>query len=122
MCFNEVVDESKSKILIFPLTLVYYIRYLPILAQVNQSCSRISVRISSESDKIRSSPIGSGRFFLGFSPEPPVGRDVTIPMRYWGIGIGVGGSGRYWYWLVSVLVLVGIGIGIGRYWYWYWWY
>ena len=117
MCFNEVVDERKSKILIFPLTVVYYIRYLPILAQVNQSCSRISVRISSESDKIRSSPIESGRFFLGFSPEPPVGRDVTIPMVYWGIGIGIGGSGRYWYWLVLVLVLVLVGIGIGIGWY-----
>ena len=43
-----------------------------------------------------------------------IGRDVTIPIRYWGIGIGIVGIGRYWYW--SVLVLVDIGIGIG-YWY-----
>ena len=45
-------------------------------------------------------------------------RDITIPIRYWGIGIGigVGGIGRYWYWYWywywSVLVLGGIGIGI----------
>ena len=31
-------------------------------------------------------------------------RDVTIPIRYWGIGIGIGGIGTGWYW----------------YWYWYW--
>ena len=37
-------------------------------------------------------------------------RDVTIPIRYWGICIG-----QYWYWYWPVLVLVGIGIG----WYWY---
>ena len=73
MCVNEVVGESKSEILIFPLTLIYYIRYLLIVAQVNQSCNRIPVRISSESDKIRSTPIGPGRFFLEFSPDPPVG-------------------------------------------------
>ena len=29
-----------------------------------------------------------------------ISRDVTIPIRYWGIGIGIGigGIGRYWYW------------------------
>ena len=58
-----------------------------------------------------------------------IGRDVAIPIRYWGIGIG--GIGRYWYWSVLVLVDIGIGgywywsvlvlvgVGIGRYWYWW---
>ena len=42
-----------------------------------------------------------------------IGRDVTISIRYWGIGIGIGGIARYWG--------IGFGIGgIGRYWYWYW--
>ena len=27
-----------------------------------------------------------------------IGRDVTIPIRYWGIGID--GIGRYWYWVL----------------------
>ena len=50
--------------------------------------------------------------------------DLTIPMRYWGMGIG--GIGRYcywrwywyWYWYWLVLVLVFVGLDIDLYWYW----
>jgi hypothetical protein len=34
-------------------------------------------------------------------------RDVTIPIRYWGIGIGIGiGIGRFWYWYMGEGLLV----------------
>ena len=44
-----------------------------------------------------------------------IGTDVTIPIRYWGIGIGgigIGGIGRYWYWWYWSVLVLGVGISI----------